>query len=93
MDVHLKFNGMPILYKTLRKKKEFSINFSGKTLNDLITLLVRKFGIAIRKALLDDKGNIDMEIRVVLNEKVYLMDNRMETTLNHGDTLTFMGAS
>jgi hypothetical protein len=54
---------------------------------------VRKFGISMKNALLDDNGSIDMEIRVVLNEKDYLMENRMETILNSGDTLTFMGAS
>lgn len=93
MNVHLRFNGMPILYKTLKKKKEFAMEFSGKTLGDLITELVKKFGTAMKNALLDDKGDIDMEIRVVLNGKEYLIEDRMEKLLNNGDTLTFMGAS
>ncbi len=93
MKIHLKFHGMPILYKTLKKKKEFPFEFSGKTVGDLIKELIRKFGISVKKALLDNSGSIDMEIRVVLNEKEYLMENRMETSLNNGDTLTFMGAS
>lgn len=93
MKIHLKFNGMPILYKTLKKKKEFQFEFPGKTLRELIQVLVRKFGVAMKNALLDRNGDIDMEIRVVLNERDYLMENRMDTQLKDGDTIVFMGAS
>ncbi len=41
MKVNIKFNGMPILYKTLNKKKEMEIDFPGKTLRELIVKLIR----------------------------------------------------
>jgi hypothetical protein len=58
-----------------------------------VTFLARRFGAAVNKALLDASGNIDQEIRVVLNQSTYLVDNRMETVLKDGDALAFLGAS
>ena len=92
MKVNLKFNGMPILYKTLNKKKELEIDFPGKTIRELIAKLIRQFGVPMQKALLDSKGDVDVEIRVVLND-TYLTEGRMEAILNDGDTLAFRGAS
>jgi molybdopterin converting factor small subunit len=93
MKVNLKFNGMPILYKTLNKKKEIEIEFTGNTLRELITRLTGKYGVPMQKALLDKNGDVDVEIRVVLNNTNYLTEGRMEMALNDGDTLAFMGAS
>ena len=93
MKVDINFAGMPILYKTLKKKKEIQLNFPGKTLRDLTNALIRQFGKPMKKALLDRAGDIDMEIRVILNQADYLMEDRMEKTLNEGDSLVIMGAS
>lgn len=95
MRIHLNFKGIPILYKTLNKRKEIDLELAGPrcTLRELIDILVRKFGASVRKALLDAAGNIDMEIRVVLNEGIYLGMDRMETVIEEGDTLVFLGAS
>ncbi|MBI4634531.1 MAG: MoaD/ThiS family protein [Deltaproteobacteria bacterium] len=93
MKVNLKFNGMPILYKTLNRKKEVEIEFTGNTLRELIVRLTGKYGLPMQKALLDKNGDVDVEIRVVLNGASYLTECRMETVLNDGDTLAFMGAS
>ncbi|MBW1723340.1 MAG: MoaD/ThiS family protein [Deltaproteobacteria bacterium] len=93
MRIHVKFNGMPILYKTLGRKKELLFEFPGKTLRDLVQSLVRKYGMAMKKALLDSRGDVDMEIRVVLNDRNYLVEDRMNAELKEGDTLVFMGAS
>ena len=45
MKVNLKFNGGPILYKTLNKKKEIEIEFTGNTLRELIARLTGKYGV------------------------------------------------
>ena len=71
MKVDINFAGMPILYKTLKKKKEIQLNFPGKTLRDLTNALIRQFGMPMKKALLDRAGDIDMEIRVILNQADY----------------------
>jgi molybdopterin converting factor small subunit len=93
MNIHLDFKGIPILYKTFNKKKEMNFDFPGKTLGELIKSLLKRYGLSIRKALLNNNGDIDMEIRVVLNDTTYLTGDRMATPLNDGDTLSFRGAS
>jgi hypothetical protein len=42
---------------------------------------------------LDKNGDIDLEIRVLLNGVTYLSENRMQTSLNDGDTLIFKAPS
>jgi molybdopterin converting factor small subunit len=95
MRIHLDFKGVPILYKTLNKQKEIDVDWTpaAGTVKELVNFLARQFGASVKKALLDASGNIDQEIRVVLNQSTYLMDNRMETVLKDGDTLAFLGAS
>lgn len=91
MRIHVNLGGIPILFKSL-KKKEFEIEFSGSSLRDLIDDLVRRYGTPIKKALLDGNGDVDLEIRV-LHNNIYLMEDRMNTTLQEGDILSFRGAS
>jgi len=95
MRIHLDFKGVPILYKTLNKHKEIDVDWTPATgtVKELVTFLARRFGAAVNKALLDASGNIDQEIRVVLNQSTYLVDNRMEAVLKDGDALAFLGAS
>jgi hypothetical protein len=93
MKVMLNFGGIPVLYKTLNKKKEFEFDFPGRTLRELAQNLVRRFGQPMTKALLDGNGDVDVEIRVVVNEETYLTESRMETVLNEGDMVAFRGAS
>ena len=93
MKVMLNFGGIPVLYKALNKKKEFEFDFSGRTLRELVQNLVRRFGQPMTKALLDGNGDVDVEIRVVVNEGTYLTESRMETVLNEGDMVAFRGAS
>ncbi len=91
MKIHLKIEGMALLYKILHKKKSLDVEFVGHTLRDFINGLVKKYGPGVKKALLDQKGEIDMELRVVVNYKTFLSyGERMDTPLNEGDTLHLM---
>lgn len=91
MKIHVNLEGIPILFKTL-KKKEMDIDLSGNTLRDLTDNLVSRYGTSIKKALLDGNGDVDIEIRVMQNNN-YLMEDRMNTVLEEGDILAFRGAS
>ena len=93
MKVTLNFEGIPVLYRVLNKKKEFEFDFPGTTLRELTQSLVRKFGQPISKAILDGNGDVDFEIRVVVNHGTYLTESRMESGLNEGDMVAFKGAS
>ena len=92
MKVNIKIGGLP-LYKTFGKNKKIEFEFPGKTLKELIDALVRKFGFDVKKFLLDKNGDVDMEIRVLLNGATHLSENRMQTTLSDGDTLLFKALS
>lgn len=91
MKIRVNLEGIPILFKTL-KKKELDIDFSGSTLRDLTDNLASRYGTPLKKALLDGNGDVDIEIRVMQNNK-YLMEDRMDATLQEGDILAFRGAS
>lgn len=93
MKINVDFRGLPGLYRTLNKRKEIAVEFPGRTLRDLIDRLVGEFGAPMENALLDGHGDIDMEIRVALNREAFLTENRMETILNDGDTIAFIGAT
>ncbi len=93
MKIHINFKGIPVLYKVLNKKWQIDFDFPGNTLRELMDSLIRKFGPAMKAALMDNNGDIDMEIRVVLNNTKYLTDDRMTAALNEGDSLVFRGAS
>ena len=91
MKVHLKIEGLAPLYKILNKKKELDFEFNGNTLRDFTNGLIRKYGPGVQKALLDQQGEIDMELRVVVNFRDYLSyGHRMDTPLHEGDTLHLM---
>jgi len=92
MRVTIEIAGLP-LYKTFGKSKKIEFEFPGKTLKELMSALVRKFGFEIKKFLLDNNGDIDMDIQVLLNGATYLSENRMQTSLSDGDTLIFKAPS
>lgn len=90
MKILVNFGGIPILFRTLRKK-EFEVEFCGCTVRDLVDDFSRQYGEPFKKALLDNNGDVDIEIRIWRND-CYLMDDRMGTTLEEGDFVAFRGA-
>lgn len=91
MKIHLKIEGLPHLYKTLNKKKDLDVEFPGKTLRDFVNGLSKKYGPGVTKAIMDQQGEIDMELRVVVNfTNLLSYGERMDTPLNEGDTLHLM---
>jgi hypothetical protein len=91
MKIHLKIEGMPHLYKIFRKKKEIDVDFTGITLRDFVNGLIKKYGAGVKKAILDQQGEIDIGLRVAINFSQFLTyGNRMDTPLNNGDTIHLM---
>ncbi|MEA2039496.1 MAG: hypothetical protein U9N82_06645 [Thermodesulfobacteriota bacterium] len=91
MKVHLKIEGIHSLYKLMHKKKALDFDFPGNTLRDFANGLRKKYGPGVDKAILDNQGEIDMELRVVVNFSKHLSyGERMDTPLNDGDTLHLM---
>jgi hypothetical protein len=91
MKVHLRIEGIAPLYKIFQKKKALDFDFPGNTLRDFTDELIRRYGPDVEKAILDQKGEIDMELRVVVNQSVFLSyGERMGAPLHDGDTLHLM---
>jgi len=89
MKVTLKILALPMLSQAAGAK-ELVVDFEGETVNDLIEHLVERFGPKARKALYDEKGELDLMIQMLLNEKEWVTRDRLDTPLKEGDTLAFM---
>ena len=91
MKIDFRIEGIPGLYKLMKKKKKLDFIFSGDTLQDLINGLIKKFGPKVKGILLDKKDEIDIEYRVVVNMTKFLSyGERMDKKLNEGDTVHLM---
>ena len=64
----------------------------GNILSDLVEALNRKYGRSIKLALLDDKGQIALDIRILKNGNEYLSGGRLKASLQDGDIFYFIGA-
>lgn len=92
MKLRVKFRGFPHLYKLMKKKKDLELDIPGDTVRSVVDTLSKKYGDTVRKALLDQEGDIDIDFRVVINDQIYVEHGkRMQTLLNEGDSVCFMG--
>jgi len=92
MNVRLSVKGVAPLYKLLGKKTDIDFTFPGNTLRDLVNELIKKYGNGVKKAILDEKDEIDMELRVSLNQRGFLSyGERMNNPINERDTIYIMG--
>jgi hypothetical protein len=91
MKMHLRIEGLADLYKIFNREKALDFDFPGNTLRDFTDALIRNYGPGVKKAILDQAGEIDMELRVVVNQSAYLSyGERMDVPLHDGDTLHLM---
>lgn len=89
MKVTLKILALPMLSQAVGAK-ELTVDFEGETVNDLIEHLVKRFGPQAKQALYDEKGELDLMIQILLNEREWVTRDSLETPLKEGDTLAFM---
>lgn len=89
MKVTLKILALPMLSQAVGAK-ELAVDFEGETVNDLIAHLVERFGPKAKKALYDEKGELDLMIQMLLNGKEWITRNRLNSPLREGDTLALM---
>jgi hypothetical protein len=91
MKIQVTFRGIAHLYKVMNKKWTVDIEIRGNTVRDVINALVSRYGSIVKQSLLDQQGDIDMELRLVHNERKFLeYGERMDAPLNDGDKLWFM---
>jgi hypothetical protein len=93
MKVNVQTIGLPNLYEALRRNEEVEVEFLGKTTRELIDALVEAFGTNVRKALLNENGDFNPRIRVLLNGVIYPVETVTRAILKPGDTLIFKAPS
>ena len=89
MKVNLKILSLPTLSK-VTGKKELDVNFEGKTVNDLISYIVKRYGRKAEEALFDEDGKLDITIQVLLNGREWITHDRLDTVLKDGDSIALM---
>jgi hypothetical protein len=93
MKVNVQVAGLTALYEALRRNEKIEVEFPGKTVRELIDALVGEFGTNVRNALLNEKGDFNGGIRVLLNGVIYPVETIMRAILKAGDTLIIKAPS
>jgi len=88
MKITVEFLSLPFLVKMIGSKT-ITLDFSGKTADDLIHELGAKYGAGARKFLLDETGHLDMSLAMTVN-KEWVRQNQMDRALHEGDRVTIM---
>ena len=80
---------MPIVTKIVGGKS-ISFDFSGQTVDDLISEMINKYGQKLRRFLFDDSGKLDVVFKILLNKTEWIRRDQMNKTLKDGDQVTLM---
>ncbi len=89
MKVQVESLGLPTLSKLIGRKTE--LEMADGTVADLITLIVNRQGQQARKILLDEKGELDMAIQVMVNDEGFVpREQYSRRSLKEGDQDKFM---
>ena len=89
MKVQLETLGLPTLSKLIGRKTELEI--ADGTIADLITHIVNQIGQPARKILLDQTGELDMTIQVMVNDEGFVpREEYSRRPLKEGDQVKIM---
>jgi len=89
MKISVEFLSLPIVTKIVGGKS-LSLNFSGQTVDDLVSEIVNKYGEKVRRFFLDESGKLDRVFKILLNKKEWISRDQMNKTLKEGDQVTIM---
>jgi molybdopterin converting factor small subunit len=89
MKVTVEFLSLPNVVKMVGSKK-VTFDFSGTTVNDLVSELAGQYGEKVQKFLLDESGQLDMSLSLTVNQQEWIRHNQMDRPLRDGDKVTIM---
>ena len=89
MKVEVRLMALPALTKALGGKR-VEVTFPGGTVADLLDHLVEQYGRAAREALLDEEGDLDSIIQILINEERWVVHENLDVPLKDGDSVVFM---
>ena len=89
MIIQIESLGLPTLSKLIGKTSQVEI--ADGTVEDVISHIVDRIGEPARKILLDQTGNLDFAIQVMVNDEGFLPRNEYpQRILKDGDSVKFM---
>lgn len=89
MKIQVEALGLPTLSRLIGKKTEWEM--AEGTVADLISQIVSRAGRQARKILLDQTGELDMTIQVMLNDEGFVPRNELtQRLLKDGDSVKIM---
>lgn len=89
MKIQVESLGLPTLSKLIGKTSQQEM--TDGTLSDLVSHIVSRHGPNARSILLDQEGQLDMSIQVMINEEGFLpRDEYSKRMLADGDQVKFM---
>lgn len=89
MRVNLRLMALPKLAKAMGGRK-LEVQFPGETVGDLLDHLVERYGQAATASLLDEVGDLDAIIQILINEKEWVVHDELDKPLKDGDSVIFM---
>jgi molybdopterin converting factor small subunit len=89
VKVELRLMALPALIRALGGKR-IEVDFAGDTVADLVRHLVERYGRAAKEALLDEEGNLDSIIQILINEEHWVVHDDLDAPLRDGDSVIFM---
>ncbi len=89
MKIQIESLGLPTLSKLIGKKTQWEM--ADGTVADLVAHMVDRQGRPARKILLDQTGQLDISIQVMVNDEGFLpRDEYSQRVLKDGDSVKFM---
>ena len=89
MKIQIESLGLPTLSKLIGKTSH--LEMADGTVADLIARIVDRHGGQARKILLDQTGQLDLAIQVIVNDEGFLpRDQYLKRILKDGDSVKFM---
>ena len=89
MKIQIESIGLPTLSKLIGRTSQ--LEMAEGTVADVISQLVNRVGRQSRKILLDQEGQLDMTIQVMVNDEGFLPRSEYsQRNLKDGDSLKFM---
>jgi molybdopterin converting factor small subunit len=89
VKVNVRLMALPALIKAMGGKK-VEVDFPGETVAELLEHVVKRYGRAAQEALLDDEGQLDAIIQILINERQWVVHDELDVPLNEGDSVIFM---
>jgi len=89
MKIQIESLGLPTLSKLIGKTAQ--VEMADGTLADIVSHIVARSGQPARKILLDQTGQLDLSIQVMVNDESFLSrDDYAKRILKDGDKVKFM---